>query len=532
MTRIIAGYKAFQKPQLVTDPLRLVDDKFGEWDARRLRYAIYWGFYENTAYDTVHTWAQSYKTTHGLYRYIRNIYNPSYRLGEFWKAHLWGGRLDPMAGSGQERPSALPIQTEHEEIRQAIALIWKWSNWQLNKGIVGQHGAVLGDVAIRVIEDAERGKVCLDLVHPGTIADIDTDAYGNVKGYQLQEERYDPRPGASKTRPVTYAEEARRDGERVLYKTYLNGNPFPWNGVAAEWETNWGFVPMVLVQHNRVGMEWGWSEIHAGRSKFHEADDLASKLDDYIRKTVASPAMITKVEKPKTTPRASQTQHTGQTASDNPQPGREETPILYAPEGAEYIPMIAPLDIEAAGNRIQSILSEIERDFPELQMDIWAGSGEQSGRALRTARQRTETKVQERRAGYDDALVRVLQMAIAIGGERGLFPGFGLSSYAAGQLDFQIADRPVFAVDPLDQLEIDKLFWEVANSAIKAGVPLVVYLRREGWSDKEIAELQSNPEFRSRQEMMQLALQGQRAMGQQEEGRRSEDGETDEDSEA
>ena len=201
MTRIVAGYKAFQKPQLITDPMRLVDDKFGEYDSRRLRYAIYWGFYENTAYDSVHKWAQSYKTQHGLYRYIRNIYNPSYRLGEFWKAHMWGGPLDPLAGTGKEQPSTLPISTEIETLRPAIGQIWKWSNWQLNKDIVPLYGSILGDVAIKVVEDLNRQKVYLDIVHPGAIADVDLDAYGNVKGYCLIEERYDPRPGASRFSP-------------------------------------------------------------------------------------------------------------------------------------------------------------------------------------------------------------------------------------------------------------------------------------------------------------------------------------------
>ena len=91
--RFVAAYKAFREPYLIS---RFDDDaEFCDFDARRLRYAIYWAFYENTAYRKVHGWATRYKVDHGLYRYIRNIYNPAYRLGEFWKAHLWGGTLDP-----------------------------------------------------------------------------------------------------------------------------------------------------------------------------------------------------------------------------------------------------------------------------------------------------------------------------------------------------------------------------------------------------------------------------------------------------
>ena len=79
--------------------------------ARNMRYRILWAMYENSAYRNLHHWSKSYKVAYGLYRYIRAIYNPSYRLGEFWKAHLLAGKLDADAGDGEAVPSALPIIT-------------------------------------------------------------------------------------------------------------------------------------------------------------------------------------------------------------------------------------------------------------------------------------------------------------------------------------------------------------------------------------------------------------------------------------
>jgi hypothetical protein len=50
-----------------------------------------------------------FKTAYGVYKHVRHLYNPAYRLGEFWASHLQGGLLDPDAGDGDAVPSALPI---------------------------------------------------------------------------------------------------------------------------------------------------------------------------------------------------------------------------------------------------------------------------------------------------------------------------------------------------------------------------------------------------------------------------------------
>lgn len=496
MTRLVAGYRAFQKPQLITDPIQqldLYDNNFGHFDSRRLRYAIYWSFYENTAYDHAHQWAKTYKTTYGLYKYIRNIYNPVYRLGEFWKSHLWGGPLDPAAGDGKQVPSALPIVTKNKALHPAIAQTWKWSNWQVNKDILTLYGPVLGDVGLRVIDDVEREKVYYEIIHPGVIKEVEVDPFGNVKGYCLEEARQDPTSRTPKM--VTYTEEAQRAGDMIIYRTYLNGNLYAWNGVAAEWSTNYGFVPFVLIQHNNVGLDWGWSELHAGRSRFHEVDDLASKLSDQLRKLFDPFVLFAGVTKATDTPTATQTSLSGTAATDRPQPGREEINALYAPTNATATPVVAEIDIEGAVTYIKSILEDMEGEYPELHKNLWSASGEVSGRAIRIARQPAETKVQQRRAGYDDAMVRIQQMAVAIGGERGYFQGFSLDSYEAGDLDHSIGPRPAFAVDPLDDLEIKEKKFQIGE------IPVLTRWRELGYTDEQIAEM-----LAEKQKLAQMAM--------------------------
>lgn len=500
----MAAYKAFREPGLISDPL--VEGDFCDFEQRKLRYVVYWAFYQNTVYRDINTWAKSYKTQYGLYRYIRGVYNPAFRLGEFWKSHLMGGALDTRDGAAGPT-GALPIETQNEALRPALADLWKWSNWTINKDIFTLHGAIFGDVALQVVDDIERGKVYLQVVHPGIIKEISKDPFGNVKAYRFCEQRLE---GKNK---VEYTETAERMGDDVVFKTYKNGKLHAWDSDLSEWKEPYGFVPLVMVQHNNVGLDWGWSEFHADREKIHEVDDMASKLHDQIRKMVDAPWLIGGVARPKETPETQHTRLTGQAAVDRPQPDREELNALYGPLGATATPLVAPLDIAASGAEIKEAISELERDYPELKVDILRASGEVSGRALRIAQQPAEDKVKQRRANYDDALVRAQQMAVAIGGLRNYdgFQGFGLQSYAEGELEHSIGERPVFAEDPMDRTEIEKAFWEAANGAIKAGIPLLIYLKRQGWTDADLAALAADAEWQDRAAMRDLALGRERA---------------------
>lgn len=480
--RLMAGLKAFREAYLSTGAdTAALGSAFGDWQARQLRYAVLWAYFENDAYRDVHSWARAYRADYGLYKYIRNIYNPAQRLGTFWETHLMGGALDPEAGDGTGQPSALPILTDNRTLRPALATLWRDSNWSVNKQIYALRGATLGDTVLRVVDDVARQRVYLEALHPGLLAAITRDPFGHVKSYRIEEQR--PNPLGVGT--VVYVETATRDGENVVYRTLLNGAPYAWNGVAAEWAEPYGFVPLVAVKHRDVGLDWGWSELHPALAKIRETDDLASKLDDQIRKLVDAPWLFAGVDDPRKPTRAGAG---APPSTKRPEPGREEMPVLYGPTGATATALVAPLDISATGEQIQRILQALESDYPELSFERLRLSGDASGQALRVARQPAESKVQERRTPYDDGLVRAQQMAVAIGGWRGYrgYESFGLESYRAGALNHRIGNRPVFGSDPIDQLEEQKLFWEVAKIAREAGVRLEVVLEQAGWPAEKI----------------------------------------------
>lgn len=475
----MAGLTAFRKAYLSSDESH--ESTFESLSARRMRYALYWSMYENTAYDRVHTWSTSYKHQYAIYKYARGLYNPTYRIGSFYQGHLWGGALDMDGGLG----GAIPIETDNDNLRPALMTLWQDSRMSHLKDVISLRGTVEGDIVLRVVDDTEKGLVYIDRVHPAKIEELTLDDMGNVKGYVLVEKRPHPEsPG----REVEYREVVSRDGPNVVYETFLNSSPYGWYGQPSVWEVPYTFVPMVVAQHNDVGLEWGWSEVHPLRLKIQEVDELASMVSDHIRKSI-DPVYLMKGMNDTTI-----TLTGAQGDSDTrPQPGREEVKAIWnVPKDASAEPILGDLDVGDALQHISALLSELERDYPELQTDIWA-TGATSGRALRIARQRVETKVLQRRESYDYALVRIQEQAMSIGGYRGYsgYEGFGLDSYDRGDLDHAIADRPVFTPDPIDGAEIREAEWRAINEAIEAGANLPGLLEDMGWPQERIERVVS-----------------------------------------
>jgi hypothetical protein len=539
--RFRTGWGAFRDAWVNADPQQQQQGGLGEfdaysrWEARQTRYDLYWAMWQSNAFrDLAHYWSPSLKHAFGLYRHTRNIFNPVNRLVEFHVAHLMGGRLDRAAGDGEKERSALPILTENDAIRPAIAKLWRDGKWQEEKSVWTRFGACLGDAALAVDDDPDRKRVTLRVIHPGHLKWVDFDSAGNVLSYIIEQWRYDPRgvpirnlnptvdPRSTRTM-VRYNEEAFVDPGtgRVVYRTYLDGGLFNWRGATvdgaelpAEWHAPYRFIPLVLAKHQSIGLPWGVAEPHSLISKALEVDDMASGLGDQIRKRIRAPKLLAGMIGPGMGAAAAAAptgagggppfgrapQGPGSSGSGTfggvageplwSQRGREEMPFLYGPADAKVFDLTNDLDVPGVTGLIQAIVEEIERDFPELQMDVWA-SGDVSGRALRVARQRTEVKVQERRSGYDAALVMAQKMAMAIGGMRGCpgYEGLDFDPREPGPLDHAIGHRPVFSPDPMDDVEEGQAFWTMVGAAVSAGMPLELVLKREGWGAVDVAEL-------------------------------------------
>lgn len=510
LTAMSAAYVAFRKAYLAANSDRTQSqDVFASLAARRLRYALYWALYEGTAYDAgenaVHSWSHAWKAQSGIYRPTRGIFNPAHRTAEVNVSLIHGGTLDPSAGDGLSVPSALPIDTDNEAIRPAIARLWRDSNWQGRKSIWTRNGIICGETPVRVIDDTIKGRVYLRPFHPRTLADWTTDEVGNVRSYVIEEDREDPLASAlsllslgESRKQCVYTETAERLGENVIYRTYRDHKPYAWNGESWEWEVPYGFVPMVVVKHLDFGHPFcGLGEYAAALAKIVEGDDLGSKLGDSVRQAVEAIWFFAGFKQADIDAGLKRKANAKEGSTGDPL--RQISHSITATDAqAKAQALVPPIDVGGVADYLKLFLDDRLQDYPELKYDRLLTSGEVSGEALRQARKPAEAKIQERRTGYDDGLVRAMQMAIAIGGFRGYegYAGFGLESYAAGDLAMRISSRAVYAGDPMDAFQEDLVEAQAETAKaqavsawVAAGLDLKAALVRVGISESEIAEI-------------------------------------------
>jgi hypothetical protein len=119
---------------------------------------------------------------------------------------------------------------------------------------------------------------------------------------------------------------------------------------------------------------------------------------------------------------------------------------------------------------IESLTGEIERDHPELGMynqlrEMSQVTGPGASRLFGDV----EALVMDAQANYDTQTIKALQMAVAIGGwrlsqgdwiqgtrQQQAFAGFDLDSFKAGDLDFEIEERPLIPVTEEEELSIER----------------------------------------------------------------------------
>jgi hypothetical protein len=490
------GIKAFREAYFDADAQDMtLDSDWGDADARAMRYDLLWAYYQGNAYRNINTWARKYRHDYGLYRYTRDLYNPAAALATFYETYIWGGNLDPNASADLQ--SALPIETENERLRPAIARLWRDSNWATQRNIVPLWGSAMGDAFVGIVDDTRRQMVRMQVIHPAHISRLEKDANGNVKAYVIEYKRTDDLRGidlaAGKVNDtgiveVDYKEVVTRDGDNIVYRLYKNGSPYAWGNESAEWAVPYGFVPMVHFQHHDVGMFWGMAEAHPKLSLFRETDDLASKLDDQVRKIVDALWLFTGTQEATLMPSVAP-----QTTADGGQDeGRDQLPALYSinPD-TRAIPLVAPLQIADALEVIREHGERMKQFYPELQIGTDNEGGVRSGEAERERHKAAENKALARRAGYDAKLEEAQRMGVAIGGWRGYdgYEGFDLDSYERGDLDHSIGNREVFQRGEGDILALLKSKVEIMKGLIDSGFSEAGAAKVAGFTDEEVEML-------------------------------------------
>lgn len=423
---------------------------------RSIAYDFLWSYYVNSAYDKLDSTWQALRARNRYYRWTRPIFNPTRRLVDFYAGQVWPGVL---TAQPEDLPSnaqvAVPLpESVSTELRQAMDQIWQWSNFSSQRYSLVRYGAALGNIFVEIIDDVDRGKVVFDLIWPGHVKYLLLDYGGHVKEYVIEFDYEDIDLGkqAKFTRWVT----------RETIRTFRDGEPFGFNGAPAQYANPYGFAPAVWVHHVNVGAMFGMPAVR-NVTKIDELNSLVSHVNDTLHKTLAAPIILAMHS-----PDAPLPESKAEAVEFGSEKERDSIDYIEANTGASVHTIALPQG--EALQHVEVLLQEVERDHPELSM--WSSMRSMSqvtGAAVERLFGDAASHIREAQGNYDTALIRLMQMSIAIAGMRAnerrgawrdlsyqqeKFTPFGLDSYNQGDLDFYILPRPVV---PLTQNEAMQL---------------------------------------------------------------------------
>src|SRR6266581_834892 len=474
---------------------------------RAMQYHLLWAYYNNSMFEKlprlVHNlqpWGlynpwQVYRSNYNLYRDIRMIYNPTKRLLDFYAGQVYPGVLSE---DGSKLPDGVPLAMPFADdmdkrLKDAVAQLWQWWNWQAKKSVHVRYGAALGSVLIEAVDDIERGRISADIIWPGFIYDLELDNAGNVKAYALRYEANNDEEGA-------YLYEKQVDVEAFRY--FKNGEPFDY-GAGSVVPNPYGFVPAVWVKHSDNGGDHGSPAIAGSFGKIDELNGLASHTHDQIHKVIGAPAVLAmppvgNMEKLFDTQQRSSTESQSDPSSD-----KESVLLFRVPQGTTIASLVGNLDLAAAAAYMATLQKEIEEDHPELTFykELRAMSQVTGPAAARLVGD-VANRFAEVAAVCDQANVKLFQMAVAIAGFRAnsgawgslnrqqqKFTPFDLQSYDRGDLDMAIMPRPLLVPTRQEIGLENELMWKGVWYAAQAGVPAEFVLREAGWTEDVIQQI-------------------------------------------
>jgi hypothetical protein len=493
MNAIKAGITAYRQEALI--PLEELG--WDEYGARLYRYNIGDLYYNNAIYKNLRGFnatAVNRKIDSRLYKRIRGIYNPVYRLAESYVSKVYGGELD----LDQLSSGAFPVVNAEDPLRLAIKQQLIHSQWRVNKSLFVRQCSKYGDVFLKVVDDTAVEKVRTEILHPGKVKDFKKDSDGRVTEIIIEYERlpedepYKPKDNfGSVKQSYLYTEiitgdsfSFYKDGELYDYVNDVKGGQF------AQYANDYGFVPVKHIMHRDEGLQFGASAFNNSLDKIDELNQQASLLNDAIQRNVDLPYMFVGISKPN-----------DKTVFSSDE--KDDLKGIYLPTATPQMvdakPLPSNLNIADTIINIERLQAEIERDMPELAMHRLRESANQTAPGIRAAYNDAVDRFQEAQGIYDSGVTDAFNMAIAIGGLRRYpnYQGFGLDDYLKGNFEWFVKPRAI--ID--DELSKN----ERITALVSSQAPPRWVWKELGIAEEEIETAEQEAEER-RQEMMEFTI--------------------------
>lgn len=466
----------------------------------------------------------AYYLNNGLYDYLalemhtaaiwkealKALRNPAMRVVEFYPMHLWPGML----------PEALPIVTDNKKIIEPIQQVWKWSNWGANKQLAARQMAKYGDLFIKVSQTEDLKQVYLQLIEPKYVTAFEVDHRGFVTYIRVDIPRT-RRESDGTLKHYTYTEvwdkkaatfrawehdkgpddEIDQLGQPKLTRALTQGPGLDSVGV--------DFVPFVHAKFRDIGEERGTGAFTQTLDKIDECNRKATRLAQMIFRynkalwALSANAMDAS-GRPLPAPRV------GGASGD---PGEGDTielgddRLVRLPGMSKLESLMPDIDYTAHMEALKADLEELEQDLPELTYYRLRDTGNLSGRALQLLLAPAIKKAEEARGNAETALDRADEMALTIGVNAGIFKK-SIGNFEKGEFNHSFKKRDVLPISESELASESKTYTDM-------GVPLKTALRRQGWSEADLQQLDTDQAEQSAKERETLAtavLNAQRAV--------------------
>lgn len=467
---------------------------------RAYRYKRLWDLYQGTAFDDISAWA-TYRRQFGLYRAVRQIWDHTFQLVEFYATHIWSGSI---AADGLVLPegvdNAVPLAPDTDpKLAAAIAQLFLWWNFQEQMTTIVRYTAALGELLVEIKDDTERGKILINLIWPSYLREVELDESGNVVSYDIEYRVKDS--DANET--YIY----RRTVDKDFIRTYKDGEPFDYTKDPSDdidkpygeyvtgsaegdyfdeddengWEipNPYKFTPAVWFRHTRTHGVRGEPAIWSTQAQLDEANELFSHLLDKGHVSLEAPIVVSgniaqnALQKALNQMVGTVKRNFTEQLPERPVKERETVNILEGPAGTRVETI--ELKISEALEALDRIISSIEKKCPEITFYQELRSMTQlTGPGAQRVLGDVERKVKSVAGSYDRNLIRLVQMGVSAAvmrfmeGEDGWakkdemqqkFAGFSESSFDDGDLNFDILPRsvtPITVKDKLDLLQAKK----------------------------------------------------------------------------
>jgi hypothetical protein len=407
---------------------------------------------------------------------MKSLRNPAKRVVEFHVTHIWPGNLE----------NGLPIVSDNSRIVDPIKQVWKWSNWGAKKQLAARWFALFGDWFCKVATAADASgkvtRVFLQNIKPELVTDFEVDERGVLISIRLDI------PGAAKkthteiwSKAEGYKQWTHQLGPSAIVSRL--GAPLVSRALA---EFGIDFVPFVHAPFMDIGETRGVNAFMLALDKIDEANRMATRLHQLIFR-FNKPTLALMANGTDPSGRPLPPVNVGDAATKTAVEHDDDMISLPGTSKMEY--MVAQINYDAHLKAIEAQMRELEEDLPELSYYRIKDMGANvSGRAVRTMLSQAIDRVIEARGNIEAALARADMMALTMGVNAGLFSGIG--TYAAGEFEHSFAERDVIALSDFEQAE-------TVGALEKATVPLDSALRRAGWTETEIEQVQEDKQAES-----------------------------------